>query len=79
MENVLDHDLGEELQYYMGFPGGLVVKNPPADAPQVRSLGQKDSLEKERTTLSRIVVCEIPRTEEPGGLESMGLQRDGHD
>ena len=79
MENVLDHDLREELQYYMGFPGGLVVKNPPADAPQVRSLGQKDSLEKERTTHSRILVWEIPWTEEPGGLESMGLQRDGHD
>ena len=53
----------------MGFPGGSVVKNPPADAAQVRSLGQEDSLEKEMTTHSSIPAWEIPWTEEPGGLE----------
>ena len=41
----------------------------------VLSLGQKDPLEEEMTTHSRILALEIPWTEEPGGLQSMGLQR----
>ena len=41
---------------------------------QVRSLGRKDSLEKEMSTHSSILACEIPWTEEPGGLQSVGLQ-----
>ena len=36
-------------------------------------------LEKEMVTLSSILALEIPWTEEPGGLQSMGLQRVGHD
>ena len=40
-----------------------------------RSLGQEDPLEKEMATHSRILACRIPWTEEPGGLQSMGLQR----
>ena len=43
----------------------------------VRSLGQED-LEKQTATHSDILAWEIPWTEEPGGLQSMGLQR-GHD
>ena len=39
----------------------------------VLSLGQEDPLEKEMATHSRILAWEIPRTEEPGGLQSMGL------
>ena len=39
---------------------------------QVRSLGQEDPLGKERATPSRILAWEIPRTEEPGGLQSIG-------
>ena len=39
---------------------------------QVRSLGQEDPLEKEMATHSSILAWEIPRTEEPGGLQSMG-------
>ena len=39
----------------------------------VQSLGQKDPLEKEMETCSSILACEIPRTEEPGELQSMGL------
>ena len=46
---------------------------------QVRSLGQEDLLEKAMATHSSILVWEIPRTEEPGGLQSTGLQRFGHD
>ena len=46
---------------------------------RVRSLGQEDSLEKEMATHSSILAWEIPWTEEPGGLQTMGLQRLGHD
>ena len=45
---------------------------------RVQSLGQEDPLEKEMATHSRILTWEIPWTEEPGGLKSMGLQGDGH-
>ena len=43
-----------------------------------RSLGQEDLLEKEMATLSSILAWEIPGTEEPGGTQSMGSQRVGH-
>ena len=46
---------------------------------QVQALGQEDALEKEMATHSSICAWEIPCTEEPGGLQSMGLQREGHD
>ena len=42
---------------------------------QVRSLGQEDALEEKMATNSCILVWKIPRTEEPGGLQSKGLQR----
>ena len=42
---------------------------------QVRSLGPEDLLKKEMATHSNILAWEIPRTEEPGGLQSMGSQR----
>ena len=65
---------------YMGFPGGSVVKNPPAKQEmRVQSLGQEDPLEKEMATHSSILVWEIPWTEEPGELQSRGSQRVGHD
>ena len=44
----------------------------------VRSLGLEDPLEKEMATHSNILAWEIPRTEEPGGLQSMGSQRARH-
>ena len=57
-----------------------MVENLPAmQETQVRSLGQEDPLEKEMATHSTILACRILRTEEPGGLQSMGLQRVGHD
>ena len=51
------------------------VKNPPA-MPEtwVWSLSWEDPLEKEMATDSNILVWEIPRTEEPDGLQSLGLQ-----
>ena len=64
----------------MGFPGDLVVKNPPAmQEIWVRSLGQEVPLEEEMATHSSILAWGIPWTEEPGGLQSMGSQRVGHD
>ena len=45
----------------------------------VRSLGREDPLEKEMTIHSSAIAWKIPRTEELGRLQSMGLQRVGHD
>ena len=45
----------------------------------VRSLGQEDPLEKEMATRSSILAWRIPWMEEPGGLQSTGSQRVGHD
>ena len=46
---------------------------------QIRSLGQEDPLEQEMATHSNIFAWKIPWTEEPGGLQSMRLQRVGQD
>ena len=46
---------------------------------QVQSLSQEDPLEKEMSIHSSILAWRIPQTEEPGGLQFMGLQRVGHD
>ena len=52
------------------------IKNPPAtQETQVQSLDWEEPLEKEMATRSSILAWEIPWTEEPGGLQSMGLQR----
>ena len=45
----------------------------------VQSLGGEDPLEKEMATHSSVLVWKIPWTEDPGRLQSMGLQRGGHD
>ena len=57
-------------------PGGSVVKNPPANAKDTGLiLGSGRYQEKEMATHSSILAWEIPWTEEPGSLQSMGLQR----
>ena len=57
-----------------------MVKNLPTMwETRVQSLGQEDPLEKGVATHSGSLAWEIPRTEEPGGLQSMGLQRVRHD
>ena len=57
-----------------------MVKNlPMMRETRLPSLGWEDALEKGIATHSSILVWKIPWTEEPGGLESMGLQRVGHD
>ena len=63
---------------------GLVVKNPPANAEGhkemwVWSLVQEDPQVEDMALYSRIIAWKISWIEEPGGLESMGPQRVGHD
>ena len=63
-----------------GLPGGTVVKKPPAVQEMgVRPLGGEDPLEKEMATHSSILAWRFLWTEEPGELQSMWLQRVGHD
>ena len=56
-----------------------MVKNLPVmQASQVQTLGQEDPLEKKMATHSSILAWRIPWAEEPGRLQSMGLQRVRH-
>ena len=65
---------------FQAFLVAQMVKNPPAMwETWVRFLGREDPLEKAMATHSSILAWRIPWTEEPGGLQSMGLQRFGHD
>ena len=58
----------------------LKVKNlPTMQETGVQSLGQEDPPEEEMATHSSILAWKIPWTEEPGGLESTGSERDRHD
>ena len=60
-----------------------VVKNPPANAGDIRDEGSildmEDPLEEDMATHSRILAWRLPWTEGPGGLQSLGRQRVGHD
>ena len=57
-----------------------MIKNLPAMQENlVRSQAWEDPLEKGITTHSSILAWKSPLTEEPGGLQTIGLQRDGHD
>ena len=57
-----------------------MVKNPPAMwETWVQSLGWENPLEEGMATHFSILAWRIPWTEEPGELQSMGLQRVGHD
>ena len=70
------------LTHIYGIWASLVahtVKRLPAvQETSVRSLGWEDPLEKEMATYSSTLAWKIPWTEEPGRLQSMGLQRAGH-
>ena len=60
--------------------GSQTVERLPAMRETwVRSLGREDPLEKEMAAHSSTLAWKIPGTEEPGGLQSMGSQRVGHD
>ena len=64
----------------MAFQGGSVVKYPPDNSGDVGSIpGLGRFPEKEMATHSSVFAWEIPWTEEPGGLQSMGSQRVKHD
>ena len=63
----------------VGFPGGSVVKNPSANAGDVRDTGsvpsREDPPEKGVATHSSILAWSIPQTEEPGGLQRTRVKR----
>ena len=65
-----------ELPRSLCFPGGSVVKNPSANAGDVGLICRwGNTQKKEMTTHSSILTWKIPRTEEPGGLQSAGSQK----
>ena len=71
--------IGYPLQYSWASLVAELVKNLSAmQETWVQSLGWEDPLEKEKATHSSILAWRIPWTEEPGRLQSMGLQRVGH-
>ena len=80
---------GKGCESFIAKPGDIwsclvaqPVKRLPAITMReawVRSLGQEDPLEKEMATHSSPLAWKIPWMEEPGGLQSMGSQRVGHD
>ena len=57
----------------------MIKRLPTMQETRVRSLGWEDPLAKEMVTHSSTLVWKIPWMEEPGKLQSMGLQRVGHD
>ena len=72
--------LGDDSSRWWASLVAQMVKNPPAmQEARVRSLGREDPLEKGMATHSSILAWRIPWTEEPGGLQSTGWQRVGHD
>ena len=76
--------LGMELQYpvivlWASLMAQLVKNLPAMQATPVLFLGQEDPLEKEMATYISILVWKMPWTEEPGRLQTMGLQRVRHD
>ena len=75
-----EEEIGYPLQYSWASLVAQTVKNLPAIwGAWVRSLGQEDLLEKGLATHSSILAWRISRTENPGRLQSMGLQTVGHD
>ena len=66
----------------LGFPDGSVVQNPPAvqetQETQAQSLGHGRSPGGGNSNQSSVLAQETPWTEEPGGLQSKGWQRVGH-
>ena len=63
----------QSIKNLKGFPSDSAVKNLPANAGDVGTIpGRDDPLEEEMAVQSSILAWEIPWTEEPGGLQSMG-------
>ena len=78
-----DRQNGINIKMIKASQGALGIKNLPANVGDIRNSGlipgREDPLEQEMVTHSSILAWRIPWTEEPGGLQSMGLQRVGHD
>ena len=81
---LFDYDVpwGRFLPFHVSKAASLVAQTlmrlPTMWETQVQSLGQEDPLEKEMATHCSIHAWKTPRTEEPGGLQSMGSQRVRH-
>ena len=70
--------IGNEVELWVSLVAQKVKCLPAMRETQVQSLGWEDPLEKEMATHSSTLAWEIPWTEEPRRLQSMGLQRLGH-
>ena len=77
------HYINDDVSFIYGLPHWLSAKESATFRKMqeiwVQSLGGEDPLQKGMATHSSIVERRIPWTEEPGGLQSMGSQRVGHD
>ena len=69
----------QQQQQQQQLVAQMVKYLPAVQKTQVRSLVWEDPLEKEMVMHSSTLAWKIPWTEKPGGLQSMGLQRVGHD
>ena len=68
--------MSQNMDYARTFLVSQIVKNLPAtQETRVQSLHWEDPLRKEMVTHSSIIAWEIPWTEDPGGLQSMGSER----
>ena len=67
------------LRYRASLVAQRLKRLPAMQETWVQSLDWEDPLEKEIATHSSILAWRVPWTEQPGGLQSMGLQRVGHD
>ena len=67
------------LAFSLSLVAQMVKRLPTMRETRVRSLGWEHAVEKEMAAHSSILAWEIPWTEEPGRLQSMGSQRVGHD
>ena len=80
-----DFSIWVQLTSSLDFPGVLLVSHPlplvmqKMQEMRIQSLGGEDPLEEEMATHSIILAWETLWTEKPGGLQSMGLRRVGHD
>ena len=69
---------GSYDNFHMGFLGGSDGKESACNAGELGSIHGKIPLEKGVANHSSVLAWTFPWTEEPGGLQSMGLQRVGH-
>ena len=71
--------INTDLTPHHSITSQMVKRLPTMQEIQVQSLGWEDLLEKDMATHPSTLAWKIPWTEEPGGLQSMGSQRVGHD